>query len=149
MTKKITCPRCEGRGGELLQEDSRTVTHPCFFCGTEGVITDEQFVQHRREVITNLIATKIASQELKQDDPEFPWREVAAERLISENQFVEERIEFWSFKCCRLLETLREDMPQFVEALVELLFPQPEPASTPVINSPTESSTNEDEVIPF
>jgi hypothetical protein len=149
MTKKITCPRCEGHGGEFLQEDNRRVKHPCFFCGTEGVVSEEQFEQHRFAVVKNLIADKIVSQELKNDDPEYPWREVAAERLISENQFVEEQIDLWSSRCSRLLENLQQEMPQFVEALVELLFPQPEPDSTSVINSPTESSTNEDETMPF
>ena len=115
-----SCPRCDGTGFEVVEEDGQRVEFACYHCANTGQIDEAQAEADRLETLAGAIGQRMASDEKKaaNSDPEGDGYSLcAAECGVSESDYFAGRR--WVFASKAQAELAKLDK-EVLRALLDL-----------------------------
>ena len=128
---KVNCPRCNGAGDHVVVEDGREVLEACYRCGQTGyvdeVLSKETIREDRIQDLVGVIAHRnvsAAEKACQNDEDGEDWAFAAAENMMTLHDYRQSR-EYGEMIAVE--EELKKLAPWMVDALLELVVPEPAP----------------------
>lgn len=114
------CPYCQD-GYVNIEEDGRPISHPCYHCGNEGVISDEEHARDRLIEAVNMLAVRSLGAINRNE-----LAESAGEYGLTTHQLFDDMVYLRSQRFASLVDLIeqQDDGMLFLQAIADQLVPE-------------------------